>query len=179
MKSQGTTNGELYREVKEAVFWMETGYDPAEVRAASRVDAYPVDPYHMQSFMAFINDEDEMLLPEQLVTLKQRIISRWMPDETNKIRADEFVRRHFSSFRYATEKAYDNKNLISGALAGLTDNEKAAFIAIEAEKIPYTKVAKMLGVEKGTVQSYVRRARQKIRMNIDKGTQESLFEDIA
>ena len=44
MKSEGVTSGEMFREVKQAIEWMETGYDPAEYRAATRVDAFPTDP---------------------------------------------------------------------------------------------------------------------------------------
>ena len=45
MKSEGVTSGDMYREVKQAIEWMETGYDPAEHRAATRTDAYTFDPY--------------------------------------------------------------------------------------------------------------------------------------
>ena len=44
MKLEGVTSGEMFREVKQAIEWMETGYDPAEYRAATRVDAFPTDP---------------------------------------------------------------------------------------------------------------------------------------
>lgn len=178
MRADGVTSGELYREVQQAIQWMETGYDPAEVRAKLRVDAYTMDLDLMQRYCDYVFDA-EMMMPEQLQTVKKAIASRWMPGEEDTMRADEFVKRHFSDFRWQLNKSLDSKEKIVGALKGLTDNEKAAFIAIEAEKMKYEQVAKLFGVEKGTVQSYVKRAKQKIRMNLAYGTQDSLFDDIA
>lgn len=178
MKSEGITSGDMFREVKEAIHWMETGYDPAEVRAKLRVDAYTMDLDLMQRYCDYVFDA-EMMMPEQLQTVKKAIVSRWMPGEEDSMRTDEFVKRHFSDFRWQLNKAEDAKEKIIGAMKGLTNNEKAAFIAVKAEKMTYEKVAELFGVEKGTVQSYVRRAEQKIRMNLERGTQDSLFDDIA
>ncbi|MFL0584698.1 sigma factor-like helix-turn-helix DNA-binding protein [Solibacillus silvestris] len=178
MKLEGVTSGEMFREVKQAIEWMETGYDPAEYRAATRVDAFPMDPYHMQSYVSYLNDDDEMLLPDYLQVVRKKIISDFCTD-VEPLQAESYVRRFFSDYARLSDMSWENKQEINGALKGLSANEKASFIAIEAEKMPYAKVATMLGVEKTTVQSYVRRAWQKIRANLDKGTQESLFDDIA
>lgn len=178
MRADGATSGDLYREVQQAVQWMETGYDPAEVRAATRMDAYTMDLDLMQRYCDYVFDAD-MMMPEQLQTVKKAIVSRWMPDAKDTMHTDEFVKRHFRDFRWQLDKSLDAKEKIVGAMKGLTDNEKAAFIAIEAEKMTYEQVAKLFEVEKGTIQSYVRRAKQKIRMNLEHGTQDSLFDDIA
>ena len=167
MKSEGVTSGEMYREVQQAIQWMETGYDPAEYRAATRVDAYPMDPYNMQTYVSYLNSDDEMLLPDFLQTIKSDIVSRWIPDETDQLRADEFISRHFKSISWAASKASEAKYEILGALRGLSDNEKAAFVAVRAEKMAFSKVATMLGVSKSAVQCYVARAEKKIKRNIE------------
>ncbi|WP_341320842.1 sigma factor-like helix-turn-helix DNA-binding protein [Solibacillus sp. FSL H8-0523] len=161
MKSEGVTSGELYREVKQAVEWMETGYDPAEFRASTRVDAYPVDPYHMQTYMAYANDDHDML--ECMLNLQNYI-------ESHK---DE------QRFKADWRKAEDNKKKVNSAMKGLTADEKAVFVAIEAERLPFSKVARMLGVSKSTVQSYYERARKKISENLNKGSQLDMFEMIS
>lgn len=51
--------------------------------------------------------------------------------------------------------SWENKQEINGAVKGLSENEKASFIAIEAERMPYAKVATMLCTEKTTVKCYV------------------------
>ena len=161
MKSEGVTSGDLYREVKQAVEWMETGYDPAEFRASTRVDAYPVDPYHMQTYMAYANDDKDML--DCMLNLQNYIQSH---KDEQRFKAD-------------WRKAEDNKRKVNSAMSGLTEDEKAVFVAIEAECMTFSKVARMLDVSKGTVQCYYNRARIKIKRNITGGTQESLFDDIA
>lgn len=47
-------------------------------------------------------------------------------------------------------KAEDNKRKINSAMQGLTPDEKAVFVAIEAERLPFRKVARKLGVTKST-----------------------------
>lgn len=79
----------------------------------------------------------------------------------------------------AAIKANEQKRRINSALKGLTDDERAVYIAIEAELLPFSKVARMLDISKSTVQSYYSRAKRKIHANITHGTQESLFDDIA
>ncbi|MEG0260550.1 MAG: sigma factor-like helix-turn-helix DNA-binding protein, partial [Lysinibacillus sp.] len=58
---------------------------------------------------------------------------------------------------------------------GLTDDEKAIYVAIAGEGMSYSKVADMLNIKKGTVQSYMKRAQKKIANNIENGSQLSLF----
>lgn len=161
MKSEGVTSGDLYREVKQAVEWMETGYDPAEFRASTRVDAYPVDPYHMQTYMAYANSDQDML--ECMLNLQNYIQSH---KDEQRFKAD-------------WRKAEANKQKVNSAMKGLTADEKAVFVAIEAERLPFSKVARMLGVSKSTVQCYYKRARCKIKRNITKGTQIDIFEMIS
>ncbi|MGN7478981.1 sigma factor-like helix-turn-helix DNA-binding protein [Solibacillus silvestris] len=161
MKGEGVTSGEMFREVKQAIEWMETGYDPAEYRAATRVDAFPMDPYHMQTYMAYANNEFEML--ESITNLQNYLESH---KDQQRFKAD-------------WRKAEENKKKVNCALKGLTADEKAVFVAIEAERLPFSKVARMLDISKSTVQSYYSRAKRKIHANITHGTQESLFDDIA
>lgn len=178
MRQDGVTSGELYAEVKQAVEWMETGYDPAEYRAATRVDAYVMDLDLMQRYCDYVFDA-EMMMPDNLRHIQKTIVSRWMPDAEDTMSTTEFVKRHFSDFRRQLQKSEEAKEKIIDAMRGLTDNEKAAFIAVEAEKMKYEQAAKLFGVEKGTIQSYILRAKQKIRRNLTNGSQTSLFDEIA
>lgn len=164
MKSEGITSGSMYTEVKQAIEWMETGYDPAERRAAIRIDAYPVDPYHMQTYMAYVND-DEMLMPEYLMPIKDDIDARLVALGTDYEKEASFVERMMLPVTNAATKAAARKEEIAGALQGLTDNERAAFILVRAERYTYAHAAKLLGVHKSSVQVYVRRAEQKIWNN--------------
>ncbi|MER2119228.1 MAG: sigma factor-like helix-turn-helix DNA-binding protein [Solibacillus sp.] len=161
MKLEGVTSGEMFREVKQAIEWMETGYDPAEYRAATRVDAFPMDPYHMQTYMAYANDDYEML--ENITNL------------------ENYLKSHKDEQRFKADwgRAEKNKRKVNSAMKGLTVDEKAVFVAIEAERLTFSKVARMLDISKSTVQSYYSRAKRKIHANITHGTQESLFDDIA
>lgn len=165
MKSEGITSGSMYTEVKQAIEWMETGYDPAERRAAIRIDAYPVDPYHMQTYMAYVND-DEMLMPEYLMPIKDDIDARLVALGTDYEKEASFVERMMRPVTQVAAKAAARKEKIAGALKGLTADEKTVFVAIEAEGMSFGKVADMLGVTKSTVQSYYGRAFRKIRSNV-------------
>lgn len=178
MKGEGVTSGEMFREVKQAIEWMETGYDPAEYRAATRVDAYPMDPYHMQTYMAYVNDDD-MLMPEFLNSVKEKIEQKFVDIEVDAPEWQNYMAYMMRDLNAATKKANEQKRKINSALKGLTDDERAVYIAIEAELLPFSKVARMLDISKSTVQSYYSRAKRKIHANITYGTQESLFDDIA
>lgn len=178
MKSEGVTSGSMYQEVKQAIEWMETGYDPAEYRAATRVDAFPMDPYHMQTYMAYVNDDD-MLMPEYLVPLKKKIEEEFADIDVEAPEWQSYMAYMMRDLNAAAIKANEQKRRINSALKGLTDDERAVYIAIEAELLPFSKVARMLDISKSTVQSYYSRAKRKIQANITHGTQESLFDDIA
>ena len=138
---------------------METGYDPAEYRAATRVDAYCFDPYHMQNFVAYVNDD--IMLPDNLMTLVRG--SYCTNDVVNK----------------GLKETGEIKRKVNDAMAGLTKDERAVFIAIHAEMMPFSKVARMLGIQKSTVQRYYERARRKISDNVNKGSQLDMFEMIS
>ena len=178
MKSEGVTSGDLYREVKQAIEWMETGYDPAEYRAATRVDAFPMDPYHMQTYMAYVNDDD-MLMPEFLVQVREKIKSDFVDIDVEAPEWQNYIAYMMRDIGPVAKKARERKDKANSALKGLTKDERAVFIAIEAELLPFSKVARMLDISKSTVQSYYSRAKRKINANITQGTQESLFDDIA
>lgn len=180
MRQDGVTSGDLYAEVKQAVEWMETGYDPAEFRAATRVDAFPMDPYHMQTYLQYLDNESEML-PDHLTKIQKQIISDfyYFEEEIPVMFATDFVSKFFEDFRWLSKNAIENKDRINFAFAGLTANEKAAFIAVRAENMPFSKVAKMFGVSKSTVQKFVERATEKIEKNQRFGSQSSLFDEIA
>lgn len=174
MRAEGVTSGDLYREVKQAVEWMETGYDPAEYRAATRIDAYCFDPYHMQSFMAYVNDE-EMLMPGFLVPVKEKIEERFTGIDIEDAYWLGYKNRMLRDVHQETEKAFERKEKINSALKGLTADEKAVYVAIEGELMSFGKVAKMLDVSKSTVQSYYERACRKISCNVNNGSQLDLF----
>ncbi|MEK4628092.1 sigma factor-like helix-turn-helix DNA-binding protein [Solibacillus sp. FSL R7-0682] len=178
MKSEGVTSGSMYQEVKQAIEWMETGYDPAEYRAATRVDSYPMDPYHMQTYMSYVND-DEMMMPEFLVQVREKIKSDYADIDVDAPEWQSYIAFMMRDVNAAVKKANERKEKISSALKGLTVDERAVYVAIEAELLPFSKVAKMLEVSKSTIQSYYSRAKRKIHANITHGTQESLFDDIA
>lgn len=175
MKNNGITSGDIYTEIKQAIKWMQTGYDPAEHRAVTRIDAFPTDPYHMQTYMAYVNDDD-MLMPDFLVPIKEKIEEHFTgvveanPEEWHDFK--EFMMRDVNA---AAKKANERKEKINSALLGLTADERAVFIAIAAEGMSYSKVAEMLNVKKGTVQSYMERAQKKIADNLERGSQLSLF----
>lgn len=169
MKGEGVTSGEMFREVKQAIEWMETGYDPAEYRAATRVDAYPMDPYHMQTYMAYVNNDD-MLMPEHLIPIKEQIES-----ETVEY-FDGYLDIKMRFLNKEVSWANDRKEKINSALKGLTADERAVYVAIEGELMSFGKVAKMLEVQKSTVQSYYERACRKIRNNINNGSQTDIFD---
>lgn len=177
MKADGIKSGSMYQEVKQAIEWMETGYDPAEYRAVTRTDAYTMNPYDMQSYVAYI-DDDDMLIPDFLKTVKQKIVSDFCLD-VEPMMVDKIIERFFSGFHSQANTMMENKETIKHALQGLTDNEKAAFIAVKAERISYGKVATMLGTTKSTVQSYVNRAQKKIKKNIEQVYQRSELKKIA
>lgn len=146
----------MERDMLEAIKWMETGYDPAEYRAATRTDVYAMDHHLMQDLIEYVDSEyGEM---EKLSDLKRKsLIKRGRIDENL---VDE------------TERMFKVKYTTKQAMAGLTDNERTAFIMIRAEHMTFSKVAKLFGVNRGTVQNYVKRAETKIANNISK---EKLF----
>lgn len=175
MKNSGITSGAIYTEIKQAIEWMQTGYDPAEYRAVTRIDAYPTDPYHMQTYMAYVNDDD-MLMPEFLLPIKQQIEDEFFVDIDMEAEEWQFYIEHMMrDVNAAAKRANERKEKINSALQGLTSDERAVFIAIAAEGMSYSKVAEMLNVKKGTVQSYMERAQKKITNNIERGSQLSLF----
>lgn len=144
-------NAAIERDLIDAIRWMETGYDPAEYRAITRIDAYVVDHHLMQNFIAYTNSN--AYVPE------------WFEDRENSDRL---------SWDFELQRLISAKVKINNAMEGLTDNERAVFVMIKAELMSFSKVAKILGVSKGTVQSYLIRAEQKIRMNVECGSQLSL-----
>ncbi|MFF5993446.1 sigma factor-like helix-turn-helix DNA-binding protein [Lysinibacillus sp. KU-BSD001] len=149
----------MQRDLMEAIKWMETGYDPAEYRAATRTDAIPIDPYHMQTFMAYVNDD--LLMPQHF-QLERELVKE------GKILENNYIRE--------MERVENVKTEINVALQGLTKDERAVFIAIKAERIPFSKVAHMMGISKSTVQSYLERAERKIKNNLTNGVQPDLFD---
>lgn len=63
----------------------------------------------------------------------------------------------------------DLKILITNALKLLTDKEQQTFIDIYANSHTYQQVADLYGCSKGTVQSYINRAKKKISTAIKEG----------
>lgn len=171
-------NLDMQRDLMVAIKWMETGYDPAEYRAATRTDALVMDPYHMQTYMAYVND-DEMLIPEFLGLMKDKIEGKFVGGDLEAKEWQGYANFIMRDLNSIANKANQRKEKINSALKGLTAEERAVYVAIEGELMSFGKVAKMLDVSKSTVQSYYERACRKIHSNITHGTQVSIFDDIA
>lgn len=140
----------MERDLQEAIKWMETGYDPAEYRAATRTDVYVMDHHLMQDLIMYIDSDRE----------------------TTDVLVEAIDFNNDNSVIREIERLFNIKNVAKQAMSGLTDNERAAFIMIRAEHMTFSKAAKILGVNRGTVQNYVKRAEIKIKNNIYK---EKLF----
>ncbi|UKJ43470.1 sigma factor-like helix-turn-helix DNA-binding protein [Lysinibacillus sp. ACHW1.5] len=140
----------MIKDMQEAIKWMETGYDPAEYRAATRTDVYVMDHHLMQDLITYV-DSDKM---------------------TPSVLAEVIDCSYDNSVVKEIEKMFNVKDIANQAMAGLTENERTAFIMIRAEQMTFSKAAKILGVSRGTVQNYVKRAESKIANNIRK---EKLF----
>lgn len=69
------------------------------------------------------------------------------------------------------ELSQEEKGMIEDALCELTKRERDAFIMVKAEGLSYEHAAELMGVKKGTLQSYVERAIKKI----ERRKSESLF----
>ena len=136
VKASGGDLG-MQRELKEAITWMETGYDPAEYRAATRTDAFVMDHHLMQDLISYV--DSDAYVPKK--------------DES----ASDEEQWNISTM----------KKKIQYALDGLTKNERAVFIMIRAEYMTYAQTAKVLGVSRSSVQSYLERAERKIATNVD------------
>ena len=140
----------MMKDMQEAIKWMETGYDPAEYRAATRTDVYVMDHHLMQDLITYV-DSDKM---------------------TPTVLAEVIDCSYDNSAIKEIERMFNVKDTANQALAGLTENERTAFIMIRAEQMTFSKAAKILGVNRGTVQNYVKRAESKIAENVRK---EKLF----
>lgn len=149
LKEAGGSPG-MERDMLEAIKWMETGYDPAEYRAATRTDVYVMDHHLMQDLIMYV--DSVKMIPYVLA----EVIDYSYDDSAAK----------------EIERMINVKDTANQALAGLTENERTAFIMIRAEQMTFSKAAKILGVNRGTVQNYVKRAESKIANNIRK---EKLF----
>ncbi|MCS5501288.1 DUF134 domain-containing protein [Lysinibacillus sp. A4] len=136
----------MERDMLEAIKWMETGYDPAEYRAATRTDVYVMDHHLMQDLITYV-DSEEM---------------------TPGVLAEVIDYSYDNSAVKEIERMFNIKDTLNQAMAGLTENERTAFIMIRAEQMTFSKAAKILGVNRGTVQNYVKRAESKIADNISK-----------
>lgn len=135
----------MERDMLEAIKWMETGYDPAEYRAATRTDVYVMDHHLMQDLIVYIDSNSDV--PELITDAIDLCI-----DESAAMKE--------------IERLYHIKNTVNNAMVGLTENERAAFLMIRAECVSFGNVAKLLGVTKSTVQTHLRRAELKINANI-------------
>lgn len=131
----------MERDMQEAIKWMETGYDPAEYRAVTRQDVYVMDHHLMQDLIMYMDADS--------------YVPNWMEHESDE-----------NSWTNEVVRMANMKNKINNALKGLTENERYVFIMIRAEGVSFRKTAKLLGVTKSAVQSYLRRAETKIKNNI-------------
>lgn len=145
----------MIRDMKESIQWMETGYDPAEYRAATRTDAYVMDHHLMQDLIMYVDAKS--YIPDWM--LEHQSDDMESPDDT---------------WDYEVVRIANMKNKIKNALYGLTANERAAFVMIRAERMTFAKVARIMGVNRGTVQNYVKRAETKINDNVSE-VKEFLF----
>ncbi|MCT6925297.1 sigma factor-like helix-turn-helix DNA-binding protein [Metasolibacillus sp.] len=134
----------MERDMKEAIQWMETGYDPAEYRAATRTDSFVMDHHLMQDLISYTDAES--------------YVPDWMKE--NESGDDSWANEILRMAKM--------KNKIKHTLKGLTENERAIFVMIRAEYMSFGKVAQVLNVTKSTVQTHLRRAESKINSNISK-----------
>lgn len=151
LKAAGGCPG-MERDMLEAIKWMETGYDPAEYRAATRTDAYVMDHHLMQDLIIYVDSNADTM--EKLNDLEKHSYERWGNTTI--------------SLQLEIERMSDIKEVINCAMARLTKNERAVFVMVYAERMSFSKVAKLLGISRGTVQSYLKRAKLKINYNISK-----------
>lgn len=135
----------MERDLQEAIKWMETGYDPAEYRAATRTDVYVMDHHLMQDLVVYV--DSSTVMPEFMADA----IDLWI-DEAAAVKE--------------IERLYNLKRFVNNTMVGLTENERTAFIMIRAEHMSFGKAARLLGVTKSTIQSYLSRAEMKIANNI-------------
>lgn len=142
----------MQRELKEAIIWMETGYDPAEYRAATRIDAFVMDHHLMQDLISYV--DNDRVTPSRIADVLDNCID------------DSDVKE--------IERMYHIKQEVNAAMRGLTENERAVFVMIKSELMTYGKVAKTLGISRSSVQSYLERAERKIAANIHSGSQQEL-----
>ncbi|WP_193769095.1 sigma factor-like helix-turn-helix DNA-binding protein [Metasolibacillus meyeri] len=132
----------MERDMMEAIKWMETGYDPAEYRAATRTDTFVMDHHLMQDLISYTDAES--------------YVPNWMQESES---ADD-------SWTDEILRMANVKNEIKRALRGLTANERAAFVMVRAECMTFGKAAKVLGIGRSTIQGYLKRAEMKINHNI-------------
>jgi RNA polymerase sigma factor (sigma-70 family) len=63
----------------------------------------------------------------------------------------------------------DDRQRIDNVLSKLTARERDAYVAVVGSGLPYSEVAEMMGVEKGSVQSFVESATKKIQKQLFQG----------
>ncbi|MEC1180345.1 sigma factor-like helix-turn-helix DNA-binding protein [Metasolibacillus meyeri] len=95
----------MERDLKEAIQWMETGYDPAEYRAAIRKDCYVMDHYLMQQFLLSIDftvpdmDEQQLNEEEERIDSIQLIVKEAMAGLTeNERKVFVLIRGEYMTF---------------------------------------------------------------------------------
>ena len=136
----------MERDMQEAIKWMETGYDPAEYRAATRTDVYVMDHHLMQDLIMYVDS------------------NRVAPD----VIAGVIEYSYDNTAVREIERLHHIKNIVNNAMRGLTENERFVFIMIRAERVSFGKVARLLGVTKSTVQTHLRRAESKIHKMVSR-----------
>lgn len=149
----------MERDLQEAIKWMETGYDPAEYRAATRQDAIVMDHHLMQDLIMYVDSTDGM--PAHLRRVESIIFNEHDPDSYKKWVGRELYNEG--------NRMHEIKEQINSALRGLTKNERTVFVMIRAERMTFGKVARILGLTKSTVQTQLQRAESKIKKNISSG----------
>lgn len=81
----------------------------------------------------------------------------------------------FINFTLKGDLTDDELAKIDDYLSCLTERERDAYISIRGKGNSYEETATFPGVSKSTVQSYVKRATQKIEQALDSGVQTALF----
>ncbi|WP_338651265.1 hypothetical protein [Lysinibacillus sp. Y5S-8] len=119
LKAGGSSSME--RDMLEASKWMETGYDPAEYRAATHTDVYVMDHHLMQDLIMYVDSDKKS------------------PD----VLAEVIDSSYDNSAIKEIERMFDIKDKANQAMAGLTENERTAFIMIRAEQMAFSKAEKV------------------------------------
>lgn len=119
----------MKRGLEEVIHWLNTGYDPHDIRSVTRQDTYLLSNQVLEKMNA-----------------SSVYIDRPYKTEDMELRGMENVK---------------------AILAVLTPNERTVYKSIHADCKTFACIAEEMQITKGTVQSYEKRAKQKVKRLLD------------